>query len=155
MVKILRCPKCESGLYCSDVCIVRHELKHRPICSAIIDLENYERQKLLREKEVESKLPFKLNREIVRLVGEKPVITVNLDNVECRCLWDTGAMVSVISEDFYTKTFPEKRLHSVEEFLGGENLRLSAANNTELPIKGVVLLNFGIEENLFQIPLVH
>ena len=154
--KVLRCPKCESGMYCSDVCINNHKRIHKPLCSAIVDLENLEKQKFLRQNMSEnvSKLPLKFDREIIRLVGEKPVIGVKLDEVECRCLMDTGSMVSIMSTEFLDKTFPGKRLYSVEEFLGGCSLSLSAANNTELPIEGVVLFHFGIEENLFQIPFV-
>ena len=155
--KVLCCPQCKSGTYCSDVRVIRHKLKpsHKVVCSAIVELEKMEARKLLQSSKIESKtkLPLKLNREIIRLVGEKPVVSVCLEDVSCHCLWDTGSMVSVMSKSYVAQNFPSKPMFSVEEFLGGRSLHLSAANNQELPIEGVVLLDFGVDgEVLFQIP---
>ena len=158
--KVLCCPQCKSGTYCSDVCVIQHKLKpsHKVVCSAIVELEKMEARKLLQSSKIESKtkLPLKLNREIIRLVGEKPVVSVELEDVSCHCLWDTGSMVSVMSKSYVAQNFPSKPMFSVEEFLGGRSLHLSAANNQELPIEGVVLLDFGVVDGevLFQIPFL-
>ena len=95
------------------------------------------------------KLPDELNRKIVRLVGEKPVVAICLNDVKCKCLWDTGSMVSIMSADYFNDYFADCKLYSVEEFLGGGSLSLSAANNTELPIDGVLLLDFGVDFGVF------
>ena len=122
-----------------------------------MELERVETEKYLQRMKYQSKtkLPLKLNREIVRVVGEKPVASVKLDDVDCQCLWDTGSMVSVMSEKYVAQTFPNKQIYSVEEFLGHGSLSLSAANNTELPVEGIILLDFGVDgEILFQIPFL-
>ena len=62
-------------------------------------------------------------------------------------------MLSVISKTFSAQTF-NKEIYAVEEFLGEKSLSLSAANNTEVPVEGVVLLDFGGKENMFQIPFL-
>ena len=155
--KVLGCPKCKSRMYCSMDCIIKHKVVDMPLCSMIAEVEKIECQKLLQRlsRQAESKLPLKMNREIVRLVGEKPIVSVNLDGVDTQCLWDTGSMVSVMSKTLLVDTFPEKELHSVEDFLGHTDLKLSAANNTELPIEGVVLFDFGVGgEVLFQVPIL-
>ena len=82
-----------------------------------------------------------MNCEIIRLVGERPLINVKLDNIDCKCLWDTGSMVSLINEEFLNENFMGKEMYSVEDFLDNK-LNLSAANNTEVPIEGVVLTRF-------------
>ena len=95
-----------------------------------------------------------MNCEIIRLIGERPLINVKLDNIDCKCLWDTGSMVSLINEEFLNENFLGKEMYSVEEFLDNK-LNLSAANNTEVPIEGVVLLDFAIDKSmLFKIPFL-
>ena len=100
-------------------------------------------------------LPLKTNRDIIRLVGERPLIEVFLDDVKCKCLWDTGSMISLISRNFLIKNLPNKKIYSVDEFLENEFLSLSAANNTEVPVEGVILIDFSIEsQKFFQIPFL-
>ena len=74
--------------------------EHRSLCAAIVDLENYENEKFLQHVKAKttSKLPYQLNRKIIGLVGEKPVLKAELDKVQVECLWDTGSMVSIMSE---------------------------------------------------------
>ena len=70
-------------------------------------------------------------------------------------LWNTGAMPSVLSTTRLQENFPEVPIQTVAEFLGeGEKeISLTAANNNELKVKGVAVLNFGIHDNegLFQV----
>ena len=156
--RVVRCGKCSAGLYCSEICVNKNVLSHSEICSAIVDLENFEREKLnrkIKKSEMGSKLQLKLNHEIIRLVGERPLVNVYLDKLLCNCLWDTGSMISLMNEKFLEENFPEKQIYSVEEFLGNESLSISAANNTEVPIEGVVLLDFSVDTSiLFQIPFL-
>ena len=157
MQKVLGCPKCKSRMYCSVDCILEHKVKNVTLCSTIAEVERIECEKLLQRliHQSESKLPLKMNCKIVRLVGEKPVVSVGLDGVQTPCLWDTGSMVSVMSKLLLLKLFPGKKINSVEEFLWHSDLKLSTANNTELPIEGVVLFDFGVDgEVLFQVPFL-
>lgn len=154
---IVRCTNCSCGLYCSERCATQNIPEHEILCEAIQSIEKLEQEKRDRnhkDLEFRNKLPSKLNKEIVRLVGERPLLDVRLDNIVCKCLWDTGSMVSVISKIFLAETFPNKVVYSVEEFLGEKSLSLSAANNTEVPVEGVVLLDFGGDEYMFQIPFL-
>ena len=106
-------------------------------------------------KENGKKLPTKLQSDLINLVGRKPVVKIWLNDNEVEGLWDTGSMISLINKDLLQEKFPDLKIHSVDEFMGAE-LKLSAANQTELQIEGIALLDFGVEESevLFQIPFI-
>ena len=92
----LSCLLCRTGSYCSGECMDRHE-GHRTYCKAICMLEQIEWEK--KKKALVcgvdgEKLPLKLKRKLVKLVGERPTLKFLLNNVETEGLWDTGAMVS-------------------------------------------------------------
>ena len=64
-------------------------------------------------------------------------------------------MISLININSLKENHPNKKIYSIYEFLGNELLSLSAANNTDVPIEGVVLLDFAVENStLFQIPFL-
>ena len=155
---VIRCQKCSSGLYCSEVCVEKNKHDHVKMCVAIQTLERIEQNKKISELqnfEIRNELSIKTNRDIIRLVGERPLIDVLLDDVKCKCLWDTGSMISLLSKNFLIEKLPNKKIYSVDEFLENELLSLSAANNTEVPVEGVVLIDFAIEgKKLFQIPFL-
>ena len=62
-------------------------------------------------------------------------------------------MISLISKDFLDDQFPGVEIHSVADFIENDSLTLTAANQMELFVDGVVLLKFGIENDceLFQV----
>ena len=151
---------CESGCYCSAACAESHRPEHQLLCSSIISLKEYEdakekyRQRM--EPKAKSPLSYKLNQKIVSLIGERPVLKATLDGVQHDCLWDTGSMVSMISEPMLLEMFPDKTRYTVNEFIenGYGSLNLSAANNTKVPVEGVVLLDFNAGNESFQIPFL-
>ena len=97
VTEVIRCKKCAPGCYYSDICSIKNNRDHQQICSAIVELENLEKDKIIqrnKNSEIGSHLPLKLNCEIIRLVGARPLINVKLSKVNCKCLWDMGSMVS-------------------------------------------------------------
>ena len=63
-------------------------------------------------------------------------------NVNCflngritRALWDTGAQVSILSEQFLMKTFPDLKVKDISELIEAE-LSLTAANGETILYKG-------------------
>ena len=158
---ILQCEVCESGCYCSSECAAAHKPDHQMLCSSIVSLTEYENAKESYRQRIESiraksPLPYKLNQRIINLVGERPILKATLDGVQCDCLWDTGSMVSMISEPMLLEMFPDKTMYTVKEFIenGQGSLNLSAANNTKVPVEGVVLLDFHAGDDNFQIPFL-
>ena len=155
---VVRCKECLSGSYCTDSCVEKHKSAHSQICFTIQDLERLETAKKYRElKDLEmgSRLSMTSNRDIIRLVGERTLVDVRLDGISCKCLWDTGSMISLINMKFLKGYIPNKKIYSIKEFLDNKFLSLSAANNTEVPIEGVVLLDFAVDNaTLFQVPFL-
>ena len=104
------------------------------------------------------KLPLKMKLKLIKLVGEKPLVNVCLNGVTTEGLWDSGSQISLISKDVLEEQFPGVAISSVEEFMENENekLTLTAANNSEVKVDGVAIINFGVKENfdLFQIPFL-
>ena len=106
------CGKCDSGRFCSVPCAQSHE-NHKKFCEIISSVQAIEHSKQLDLNSINitdsEKLPLKLKKKLISLVGEKPMAKLFLDDVEIEGLWDTGAMVSMISRDF------------LQEFSGDKN----------------------------------
>ena len=130
---------------------------HAMWCVWICRLQTYETEKKMRQEinmvDAE-KLPYKMKLNLVRLVGERPMVNIYLDGKKIQGLWDTGAMISLIDGQFLRKNFPDVEVLSIAEFTG-QRLTLSAANKSEIDVEGVAVLEFGVnEEGLFRVPFL-
>ena len=155
MGQVVRCHQCSSGCYCSTTCVQNHRTDHKVLCGMIQSLEEIEVSKLYQQlKSMEAGVresPAKA--KIVGLVGEKPLVNVCLDGTPAKGLWDTGSMIAMMGKKFKDEHFPDKKLHTVSEFLG-EKLSISAANNSEIPIEGVVVVDCTINNAQFPVPFL-
>ena len=61
-----------------------------------------------------------------------------LDGIDTKALLDSGAQVSVLSRSFLAEQFPDIKVRTVKELLGGQNLELLAVNNFSVPYEGFV-----------------
>ena len=145
--RIKRCKSCKGGLYCSRKCREAHADEHQQLCEHIAELGRIEAAKkflpVFSVREV-NQVRLKLKNGLVKLVGEKPMLSCKLNKKECEALWDTGAMVSLVDSRWLAETDPECEILTIEQFLEGDNLHLSAANNTNVDIEGVAMLTFGL-----------
>ena len=152
---VVRCQLCSSGLYCSITCLKAHRTDHEILCGMIQSLEEIEVSKLYQQlKSMEAGVresPAK--DEIVGLVGERPLVNVCLDGAPAKALWDTGSMIAMMGKKFKDEHLPDKKLHTVSEFLG-EKLSISAANNSDIPIEGVVVVDFALNDAKFSVPFL-
>ena len=72
-----------------------------------------------------------------KAIGKCPEAVVHIGSAEMRCLLDTGAQVSCISESFFKQRLAEgKELIDVSSYI-----RISAANGLGIPVKGYVELD--------------
>lgn len=150
--KLFKCVKCHSGLYCSKICQSKDRMNHRVLCSAINLLETYERDKQFKNFTVSDHevVTEKQKLKLITLIGHKPTIEFVANNVPCKGLWDTGSMVSVVNAEWLQTNFPDIAVNSIAEIAGEtEKLSVQTANNTELPIEGVVPLTFRLDEKKF------
>ena len=81
--------------------------------------------------------------KITRLVGSKCMVKCLLNDIDSTALWDTGSQISILSEQFLAKHFPQLKTRDLSELLDkGVDLELRAVNNTTVPYKGFVELDF-------------
>ena len=160
--KFLACEKCHCGRYCSEVCLNGHE-NHKQYCAAICSLSEFENEKRLNKSFCvtdSEKLPLKLKKKLVSLVGEKPLVNVNLQGEDVEGLLDSGSQVSMCDDEYAKEKFPGVEMIAVEEFVKSEqkfsNLKITTANQSEINVKGVIVLDFGTKDNpgLFQVPFL-
>ena len=99
-VKILhKCRKCQSGKYCSKACQAKQYLEHHKYCAVISELDSRKKHKLEQFTVTDSEiLPKKYHNQLVRFIGEKPIIEGYINDKTYKVLWDTGSMVSVINK---------------------------------------------------------
>ena len=75
-VNVRRCGKCKLTSYCSKACQLEHLSHHAPYCSMIADLTKIEIKKLYKNFSVRQvQVDFKTKRKMVKLVGEKPMLS--------------------------------------------------------------------------------
>jgi len=78
---------------------------------------------------------------VVGLVGTRCTVKGEINRHPVDVLWDTGAQVSIISNEFLRRTFPDVVVRDISELLNTK-LNLTAANGSEMPYIGWVELNF-------------
>ena len=143
---VRRCGKCKSTSYCSKTCQEVHFPHHSVYCSMIVDVQKVETEKLYQGYSVRQKLvDYKLQRKIVKLVGQKPMLDCCLEGKEFKALWDTGSMISLVNQEWVKNHFPDEIIHAVSAFLEEEDLKIRAANSTEVQYEGVILLEFSVK----------
>ena len=87
------------------------------------------------------------------------MVKCRLDGKQFTMLWDTGSMICLVDRRWVDKHFPGKRIQSVSEFLereGVKDLKLRAANATEIKLDGVVVVEFSLKEGEegFEVPML-
>ncbi|CAB4037594.1 Retrovirus-related Pol poly from transposon, partial [Paramuricea clavata] len=78
--------------------------------------------------------------------GRKCSVRGKLNGKTSEVLWDTGAQVSIVSENFVSKTFPNIPIRDVSELLEC-GLTLTAANGSKIPYVGWVELKFQVQDS--------
>ena len=124
----------------------------------ICNLEKIEHEKRMRNEILitdSEKLSYKMKLQLIRLVGERPLVNIYLNDEEVQGLLDTGAMISLVNEKYLYKKFPDINIYSLSEFTGDDFI-LTAANKSKLDVQGVAILDFGVSkfQRLFQVPLL-
>lgn len=144
--KVLQCSACHTGTYCSKKCQEADWREHKVVCKAIRTLENRRKERCRLDREelrgTVQELSTKDRKKLVRLVGEKCVIPITLDGKGCDALWDTGAQVSLIQDNWLNKNFPDKRVRKLKELFDeayiDKELVISSASGGLIDIVGWV-----------------
>ena len=96
-----------------------------------------------------------LQNRLVKLIGTKPVISCTLGEKKEDVLLDTGSQVSMTDHEWVCENVPDAEIRPVSDFLEqDEQVKFLAANNTEVPIIGAVVLDFTLGDCSFPVPFV-
>ena len=113
------------------------------------------REKSGKNCDIRKPVSTKLQKQLIRLIGAKPLFKCMLDGVVSNVLWDTGSQVSVIDMDWLSVFAPGVALRPISDFLENEEkVEFLAANNTVVPMLGAVVLEFSMGHNKFPVPFV-
>ena len=75
-----------------------------------------------------------------KLMGECPTALASIDDVQCKCLIDTGSQVSILTEDFYTA-----HLAATKDVKNSSSwLRIVGANDLQIPYHGYITASINI-----------
>ena len=148
-VNFKRCSACKLVYYCSTGCQKRHWNNHQTLCKAIQSLPKPQGEHVKGLGDscdsgvFVSHLTPKQHAAVARLVGRKCSVSCYLNDAKVTALWDTGAQVSIITENFLKQQLPDLNIRDINELLGVDSdLNLTAANGTTIPYKGWVEARF-------------
>ena len=83
---------------------------------------------------------------LILIVGKKCLVECYLNHTNSHVLWDTGAMVSIMSQAFLDKYLPDTESQYLESLLGyGAELKLTAANGTQISYIGWAVVKFELK----------
>ena len=101
---IWTCSGCRVVKYCNKSCQTKHWHNHKAICQAVQALSNVSDRNIKHSNFVTHLTP-KQSSLLAKLVGNRCTITCELNGTSVEALWDTGAQVSIISEQFRSNRF--------------------------------------------------
>ena len=123
------------------------------LCWAISELEK--KQVNVNMCDIRKPVNAKLQNRLVKLIGTKPIVKCELESKESNVLMDTGSQVSMCDTMWLDEHAPSAELKPVTDFLEeNEQVRFLAANNTEVPVIGAVVLNFSLGHCTFPVPFI-
>ena len=150
-----QCSSCKSVTYCSRECQYQHWSNHKKVCKTIKSLSDAKRTThYIAPGDSSDRLVFpshitpKHRASVGRLVGNKCLVHCTLNDRPVTALWDTGAQVSIMSEDFRQTELPASKIKNIHELLGiQETIKLQAANGTQIPYCGWVEIKVRLRGN--------
>ena len=115
--------------------------------ASINQLEENDRQKY-GLKDFDTTNPKKKN-QLASLVGKKCLVACKVEGKAARLLWDTGAQVSLVSEDWLIANLGKLEIKDLESMLEGseEILRLEGVIGQQIPYEGVVTLKVQLQNS--------
>ena len=122
---------------------------------AINELERREKVEVKKIVDIRRPVNAGLTNRLAKLIGSKPIVSCELNEKTSEVLLDTGSQVSMCDEDYLSEHAPEAEIQPVTDFLEkNEKVRFFAANNTEVPIIGAVVMLFTLGKVSFPVPFV-
>ena len=114
-----KCSGCNLVQYCNKSCQNKYWHSHKVICNAAQTLSKMSGKNVKPSTFVANLTPTQ-SSQIAKFVGKRCTINCKLDGISTEALWDTGAQVSIISEQFLRRHFPSAKLRNISELLDCE-----------------------------------
>lgn len=133
----IRCVSCKSVYFCNKTCQQKGWSEHRKLCKAINQLQGIKQKNFLNSGVYPTNLSPKENAKTVDLVGEKCIVTCKLNGKSSKILFDTGAQVSIMSDQYRKIHLPYVQIQQLNTILDeNDALRVQWGNNSEIPFVG-------------------
>ena len=142
----LQCSICKSAKYCCKKCQQKDWERHKPLCDAIKKLS----EDRVKATEFVSHLTPAERRRLVSLVGRRCEVRCRLNGRGEIVLWDSGAMVSILSKRWLKENYPDLEIRDVRELLD-RTLEIRTANKGAMSYCGWVELTFQLNTG----PVLH
>ena len=119
---------------------------------AISELEK--REKLKNRVDIRQNPNKPLQDKIVKLIGEKPLFDCKLSGVDSQVLMDTGSMISMVDLPWIEENLPDATILPLTDFLENTDVTFKAANDTDVPMVGVVVVDFTMGSCTLHVPFL-
>ena len=140
--------------HCSQKCQKEQWKDHKILCQSICEFSEPGNQSASGLGDAcdpaffSSHITAKLRGKIARVVGNKCIVKWSLDQEEFEVLWDTGAQVSLISQEMLDERLPYLEVKNISNlFDPSDNLDLLAASGTSIPYKGWTAIDLNIDSH--------
>lgn len=87
------------------------------------------------------------SQRVANILGQICLLKCNLNGYAVTVLLDAGAQVSIVDRAWRQTFAPQQRVRPLSELLGGEPLKVTAANGEPIPYDGWIELLFNLPNN--------
>ena len=138
---MMRCSSCEATHYCSKRCQKKGWIQHKKLCQGIQHLADKQLDAITKRVEVGSRTGRE--RRIAKLIGDRTMVSCQIEGVETEVLWDSGSQVSLINKKWLEESLQRQvEVRPVNE-LFADTLSLEGVGSS-IPYLGYCLLNFSL-----------
>ena len=121
---------------------------HKTICISIATLHDQHKEKTYKSGSYSTNLTPKEKNNVAELIGDKCLIQCGINESEASVSLDTGAHVSIISEDYMQQSNPGAEITHISHILDKpDSMRVQCGNQADIPFNSftVMQLNVGDE----------
>ena len=143
--RFMRCTQCRSSYYCSRKCQQKDWTQHKVLCASIKELELQRNRNVDNSGFYDSNLSPKQKTSIAKLVGTKCSVNCTLNGIREDCLYDSGAQVCALPEDWVVDNGLLDKVKDIKELLDKDELKLTTVTDADIPFTGYIDLNMTID----------
>ena len=137
----MRCTSCEAAYYCSKRCQKKGWIQHKKLCKGIQHLADKQLDAISKRVEVGSRTGKE--KRIARLIGDRTMVSCQIEGVETEVLWDSGSQCSLVNQKWLEDSLQKEiEVRPIKE-LFADKITLEGVGSS-IPYLGYCLLSFGL-----------